>query len=57
MNRHTRVASAFAAAAVIGILIASCSGGAKTDQGEAAGAPTSETETTAPAPAEHIADT
>lgn len=57
MNRHTRIASAIAAAAAIGILLASCSGGAKTDQGEAAGAPTSETETTAPAPAEHIADT
>ena len=57
MNRHTRIASAIAAAAAIGILLASCSGGAKTDQGEAAGAPTSETKTTAPTPVEHIDDT
>ncbi|WP_433953590.1 hypothetical protein [Curtobacterium flaccumfaciens] len=57
MNRHTRIASAFAAAAAIGILLASCSGGGKTDQGEAEGAPTSETKTTAPTPVEHIDDT
>lgn len=56
MNRHTRIASAFAAAAAIGILLASCSGGAQTDQGDAAAAPASETKTAAPTPAEHIDD-
>jgi hypothetical protein len=39
----------------MGILLASCSGGGKTDQGEAA--PTSETTTAAPTPVEHIDDT
>jgi hypothetical protein len=57
MNRHTRTASAFAAAAAIGILLASCSGGAQTDQGEAASSPAQETTTTAPTPVEHIDDT
>ncbi|ROS63927.1 hypothetical protein EDF42_2181 [Curtobacterium sp. PhB172] len=57
MNRHARIASVFAAAAAIGILLASCSGGGVTDQGESAGASTSETKTTAPTPVEHIADT
>lgn len=57
MNRHTSTASAFAAAAAIGILLASCSGGGKTDQGDAADAPTSETKTAAPTPVERIAYT
>ncbi|WP_412160860.1 hypothetical protein [Curtobacterium flaccumfaciens] len=57
MNRHTRIASAFAAAATIGMLLASCSEGGKTDQGDAAADPTSETKTAAPAPAEYIDDT
>lgn len=57
MNRHTRIASAVAVAAAIGILLASCSGGGKIDQGDAADAPTSETKTAAPTPAEHIDDT
>lgn len=57
MNRHTRVAAAFAAAAIIGILLASCSGGAQSDQGEAPRSPASETKTTAPTPVEHIDDT
>jgi len=57
MNRHTRIASAFATATAIGILLASCSGGAQTDQGEAASSPALETKTTTPTPVEHIDDT
>jgi hypothetical protein len=57
MNRHTRIASAVAVAAAIGILLASCSGGAQTDQGEAASSPAPETKTTATTPVEHIDDT
>jgi hypothetical protein len=57
LNRHTRIASAFAAAAAIGILLASCSGGGQTDQGEVASSPAPETKTTAPTPVEHIDDT
>jgi len=57
MNRHARIASAFAAAAAIAILLASCSGGAQSDPREAASNPAPGTKTTAPTPVEHIDDT
>jgi len=56
MNHTTRLASAFAAAAAISLLLAACGGGVESDQGEAAGTPAT-SKTAAPTPVEHIDDT